>query len=144
MLNISHYYRGCRPLGVKWLGNAPLKAAILAEDFDVVDEPVNVLEVGRVVSDIFFASARLSCAGGIVTKDFTGPNTTECSVKYDVVVCELPPEKEAAGLPQVLGSGLPASISTGTEPRGKKKTLSASEVHCKAYTPPPISLKPAP
>lgn len=76
------------PLCVESLGNAPLSAG-LTEDFDGIDEPVRVLEVGRIASDVLFACGCLGRADGIGVPDLTGPLTAECGVKNNVVVHEV-------------------------------------------------------
>lgn len=66
-----------------------LLRASLAEDLNVVDEPVRFLEVAGVGSDVFLTSGRLGGAGGVVAPDLTGPDAAEGGVENDVVVHEV-------------------------------------------------------
>jgi len=42
------------------------------------------------------------------------------------------------------GEGEPEEMEAGMALRGKNHTFMNSEVHCIAYTPPPLALKPSP
>jgi hypothetical protein len=54
------------------------------------------------------------------------------------------PPKFAAGVPQLLGSGLPLLMFAGTSREAKYHTLMPVLVHKLAYTPPPLELKAVP
>lgn len=56
---------------------------------------------------------------------------------------ELVPNR-ACGAPQLFGSGTWSMMSCGISPLAKCQIWMASDVHCRAYTPPPTPLKSSP
>ena len=58
---------------------------------------------------------------------------------------QLDPSKLPTGVPKSrAGEGEPEEMEAGIALRGKNQTFMNSEVHCMAYTPPPLALKPSP
>lgn len=79
-------------------------------DLDGVDEPVGVLEGGRVAGDVVLAGGGLGAADGIVGPNLTGPVSAEGRVEDDLVVLEVARDVAAAAGERGLGRAPAARV----------------------------------